>query len=32
MNPWIIVLLVAAGIVFVTDYVFRRKNGMIIQR
>ena len=26
MNPWIIVLLVAAGIVFVTDYVFRRKK------
>ena len=26
MNPWVIILLAAAGIVFVTDYVFRRKK------
>ena len=26
MNPWIIILLVAAAIVFILDYLFRRKK------
>ena len=26
MNPWILILLVAAGIVFVVDYLLRRKK------
>ena len=31
MNPWLIIMIIGAGIIFGLDYLFRRKNGKTTQ-